>query len=73
MDDAAPGAALDPRVLPQPHIETVEQAQHLAAMNCDYAQGYLYAKPMAGVHVPSLLKTWDPDAFVGQQLSKRSA
>ena len=54
-------------------VETVEQAQHLAAMNCDYAQGYLYAKPMAGVHVPSLLKTWDPDAFVGQQLSKRSA
>ena len=26
MDDAAPGAVLDPRVLPQPHVETVEQA-----------------------------------------------
>jgi len=26
MDDAAPGAVLDPRVLPEPHVETVEQA-----------------------------------------------
>jgi len=50
-------------------VETMAQAQHLAAMGCDYAQGYLYAKPMAGAHVPWLLKTWDPDALVGQRLA----
>ncbi|MGK7651397.1 glycosyltransferase family 61 protein [Roseovarius sp. B08] len=27
MDDAAPGPGLDPHVLPEPHVETVEQAQ----------------------------------------------
>jgi diguanylate cyclase (GGDEF)-like protein/PAS domain S-box-containing protein len=54
-------------------VETMAQAQHLAAMGCDYAQGYFYAKPMAGARVPWLLKTWDPDAFVGQRFSTRSA
>ncbi|MFK5599206.1 diguanylate cyclase domain-containing protein [Methylobacterium sp. HMF5984] len=54
-------------------VETVEQAQHLAAMGCDYAQGYLYAKPIAGSRVPWLLKTWDPDAFVGRKVPACSA
>ncbi|AMB43389.1 diguanylate cyclase [Methylobacterium sp. AMS5] len=54
-------------------VETVGQAQHLAAMGCDYAQGYLYAEPMAGARVPWLLNTWQPDAFVGEHLSARSA
>ena len=54
-------------------VETVEQAQHLAAMGCDDAQGYLYAKPIAGARVPWLLKTWDPDAFVGRKVPARSA
>ena len=52
-------------------VETVGQAQHLAAMGCDYAQGYLYAEPMAGARVPWLLNTWQPDAFVGERLSAR--
>ncbi|WP_409568384.1 EAL domain-containing protein [Methylobacterium sp. J-072] len=54
-------------------VETVEQAHHLAAMGCDYAQGYLYARPIAGARVTWLLKTWDSDAFVGRKAPARSA
>ena len=39
-------------------IETVGQAEKLAALGCDYAQGYLYARPMIGSRVPWLLQTW---------------
>lgn len=54
-------------------VETVEQARHLAAMGCDYAQGYLYAKPMAGARVPLLLKRWNPGASVYPSFGKGSA
>ena len=54
-------------------VETIEQARHLAAMGCDYVQGYLYAQPMAGTHVPLLLETWKPSAAVGRWFSGGSA
>jgi diguanylate cyclase (GGDEF)-like protein len=40
-------------------VETLGQAQHLQELGCDHAQGYLYARPMAGSQVPWLLSTWD--------------
>ncbi|GJE44678.1 diguanylate cyclase domain-containing protein [Methylobacterium soli] len=43
-------------------VETLGQAQRLSAMGCDYAQGFLYAKPMAGSRIPWLLGTWDLSA-----------
>ena len=36
-------------------IETEEQAARLLNMGCDFGQGYLFAKPMAGTRVPWFL------------------
>lgn len=36
-------------------VETIGQAQRLQTIGCQNAQGYLYAKPMAGPQVPKLL------------------
>jgi EAL domain-containing protein (putative c-di-GMP-specific phosphodiesterase class I) len=34
-------------------VETMEQAQFLADIGCDFAQGYLYARPAAAADVPT--------------------
>jgi EAL domain-containing protein (putative c-di-GMP-specific phosphodiesterase class I) len=39
-------------------VETIGQAQRLREMGCGAAQGYLYAKPMAGSDVPDFLSGW---------------
>ena len=39
-------------------VESAGQAERLRALGCDYAQGYRYAKPMAGSRVPHFLRTW---------------
>ncbi|ANY82502.1 hypothetical protein BB934_29905 (plasmid) [Microvirga ossetica] len=39
-------------------VETAGQAERLREMGCSAAQGYLYAKPMDGSDVPSLLSEW---------------
>jgi len=39
-------------------VETIGQAQRLREMGCGIAQGFLYAKPMAGSEVPDLLSGW---------------
>ena len=36
-------------------VETQEQAQMLSAMNCTYAQGYLYSKPLPAQEFTALL------------------
>ncbi|MBA3320803.1 MAG: EAL domain-containing protein, partial [Pyrinomonadaceae bacterium] len=36
-------------------VETLEQMSRLQAMNCDYGQGYLFAKPVAGEFAGVLL------------------
>ena len=38
-------------------VETVEQANHLRALGCKYAQGYFYAKPMNQDRAEALLKS----------------
>jgi diguanylate cyclase (GGDEF)-like protein len=43
-------------------VETVVQADRLSAMGCDYAQGYLYSRPMAGSHLPWFLRNWSGEA-----------
>jgi diguanylate cyclase (GGDEF)-like protein len=42
-------------------VETTEQVQRLQALGCNYAQGYLYAKPMIGSRVPSFIRSWKSD------------
>ncbi|KAB1076179.1 putative bifunctional diguanylate cyclase/phosphodiesterase [Methylobacterium planeticum] len=37
-------------------VETVEQARFLQAGGCTFAQGYLYAKPIASSRIPRLLQ-----------------
>jgi diguanylate cyclase (GGDEF)-like protein/PAS domain S-box-containing protein len=38
-------------------VETEEQAARLREIGCDFGQGYLYAKPMAGSRVPWFLSS----------------
>ncbi|MGH1571142.1 diguanylate cyclase domain-containing protein [Methylobacterium sp. P31] len=47
-------------------VETPGQAQQLSAMGCDYAQGYRYAKPMAGSRVPRFLQNWTADVVMAE-------
>lgn len=37
-------------------VETLEQAEILRVMNCDYAQGYLYSKPLPAAEFQKLLQ-----------------
>lgn len=39
-------------------VETAGQANRLAEMGCDQAQGYFFAKPMIATRVPWLLSNW---------------
>ena len=48
-------------------VETAGQARRLSAMGCDYAQGYRYAKPMAGQRVPRFLTHWRADVAAGEK------
>jgi EAL domain-containing protein (putative c-di-GMP-specific phosphodiesterase class I) len=48
--------ALDLRVVAE-GVEHQEQADFLNASNCDQGQGFLFAAPMAAVHIPTYLQT----------------
>lgn len=39
-------------------VETRRQEEILRRMGCDHAQGYLYAKPLAGSRIPWLVRNW---------------
>lgn len=41
-------------------VENAPQHNRAAALGCDYAQGYYFARPIAGEMVPRLLQTWAP-------------
>jgi EAL domain-containing protein (putative c-di-GMP-specific phosphodiesterase class I) len=36
-------------------VETQDQLDHLRALGCDQAQGYLFAKPLSPKDVPSVI------------------
>lgn len=38
-------------------VETVAQAEQLQALGCEYAQGYLFAKPMTATEIESMLRS----------------
>ncbi|HEY9908030.1 MAG TPA: EAL domain-containing protein [Thermosynechococcaceae cyanobacterium] len=40
-------------------VETTDQLAQLRSLKCEYAQGYLFSKPMAAPAIEALLKT-DP-------------
>ncbi len=49
------GETLDLRVVAE-GVETEEQRERLRSMGCDLGQGYLFAAPVPGTDVPSLLE-----------------
>jgi diguanylate cyclase (GGDEF)-like protein/PAS domain S-box-containing protein len=51
-------------------IETPGQARKLLAWGCDFGQGYLYAKPMAGSRVPWAIRTKFLDALGAEATPK---
>jgi PAS domain S-box-containing protein len=44
-------------------IETVEQYRAVAALGCDYAQGYLLGRPIPETEIAGFLQTWRPPAM----------
>jgi EAL domain-containing protein (putative c-di-GMP-specific phosphodiesterase class I) len=49
--------ALDMRVIAE-GVETEQQRDLLAAAGCDFAQGFLYAKPMAIIEFEAFMATY---------------
>ena len=39
-------------------VETEGQRSKLISLGCEEVQGYLYGRPTAGVHIPSLIDQW---------------
>ncbi|MBI1301316.1 MAG: EAL domain-containing protein [Alphaproteobacteria bacterium] len=55
------GKNLDMQVVAE-GVETIEEAQFLKEIGCDFAQGYFFAKPCEEKHVIDIIKSWnDPD------------
>ncbi len=54
--------ALDMKVVAE-GVETVQQRDLLAAAGCDFAQGYLYAKPMSASDFESFMASYIPVAL----------
>lgn len=47
-------------------VENDGQEQHLAQLGCNYAQGYLFARPMAASRVPWFIRSWHQNADKGR-------
>ena len=39
-------------------VESAEQAARLRKAGCDFAQGYLYARPLQGERIPKTIQDW---------------
>ena len=53
------GRAFDMKVCAE-GVENAAQHGRVAALGCDHAQGYYFARPIAGAMVPKMLETWAP-------------
>jgi diguanylate cyclase (GGDEF)-like protein len=53
------GRAFDMKVCAE-GVENAGQHSRVAALGCDHAQGYYFARPIAGAMVPKMLETWAP-------------
>jgi len=53
------GRAFDLKVCAE-GVENAAQHSRVAKLGCDYAQGYYFARPIAGEMVPKMLETWSP-------------
>jgi diguanylate cyclase (GGDEF)-like protein/PAS domain S-box-containing protein len=53
------GRAFDMKVCAE-GVENATQHGRVAALGCDHAQGYYFARPIAGDMVPKMLETWAP-------------
>ena len=49
--------ALDMRVIAE-GVETAQQRDLLASVDCDYVQGYLYAKPMPALEFEAFVAAY---------------
>jgi diguanylate cyclase (GGDEF)-like protein len=64
------GRSLDLQVTAE-GVETLGQAKRLRELGCHNAQGYLYARPMAGSEVSGLLSSWVDWVEPGRRLQLR--
>jgi diguanylate cyclase (GGDEF)-like protein/PAS domain S-box-containing protein len=66
------GHALKLEVLAE-GVETADQLRRLRHEGCDSAQGYHFARPMPAADFERLLRTWSPEAVLGQAGEVRAA
>ena len=50
-------------------VETIEQGEMLLCLGCDFAQGYVIARPMPAADFPAWVKVWRPDPVWDKQHS----
>ena len=53
------GRAFDMKVCAE-GVENAAQHSRVTQLGCDFAQGYYFARPIAGEMVPKMLETWAP-------------
>ena len=53
------GRAFDMKVCAE-GVENAAQHSRVVKLGCDFAQGYYFARPIAGEMVPKMLETWAP-------------
>jgi EAL domain-containing protein (putative c-di-GMP-specific phosphodiesterase class I) len=54
-------------------VETIAQAERLAALGCDFGQGYLFSRPTDAATIVRLLRASMPAARVPAKTRRRSS